>query len=158
MTKSIKAWTYSKYISDTLLMLLCRYGLKYELPPDDEANETKIYDHIRILSNEVTQRFSNDVYGNHGISPKYLRSLLVPVGIDFALDVNVSNSLQKLSQERGEYAHKGFVKRSLAPEDALKYIQDCLSLAIHVKGKALTKKWGDLDGALACSSVPRQRA
>lgn len=143
MSLSIKKWISSKDVTDTLLMLLCSYGLKLEISSEDKAEEVTVYDRIRLLSEEVKRRFSNDIHGNHGISPKYLRSLLVPIAIDFNLEANASNSLQKLSQERGEYAHKGFVKRSLAPEDAFKHVQDCLALAENVKNKTIAKKWID---------------
>jgi len=136
---AISKWIDSKTITDSLTMLLCRYGFRIELSEDDKGPETTIYDHLRHLAEDVKRRYSNDIHNNHGISPKYLRAMLVPVAIDFTPNPNTANSLCKLSQERGEYAHRCFARRCLAPEDAANYVTDCLSLAEEVRNKATAK-------------------
>ena len=52
-------------------------------------------------------------------------------------DANLLNSLEKLADGRGSYAHKGKVKTVLAPEDAKKYVQDVLTICDGVRVKAL---------------------
>ncbi len=136
MTSAVETWTLSRKLTDCLLMLLARYGMRYELSSDDDGPDIKIYDHVRLMAEEVKRRYSRDIHENHGIPPKYLRSMLVPVGLDFNPDANTTNSLCKLAQERGEYAHRGFLHRSLAPEDAEKYVDDCFHLAEEMRSKA----------------------
>lgn len=137
MGQAERKWIYEKKLSVTLLMAVARYGLKCEIAAEDEAPETKIYDHVRRLAEEAKKRFSHDVDGNHGISPKYLRSLLTPVGIEFLPDPVLSSSLIQLARERGKYAHRGSVNKCISPEDAKNCVDDCLLLAVDVEAKAL---------------------
>lgn len=138
MQHAIDAWISSKTLTDTLLILLCHYGGSCAISDKDNQKELAPFDYIRIVAGNVKQRFSKDIYDNHGISPRHLRSILLPVAIEFSPDPNTINSLVKLSLERGEYAHH-YIMRSLAPEDADKYVQDCLKLADNVKSQALKK-------------------
>ena len=119
------------------LVLYC--GLKLEIDEDERKNETKVFDYLRPIFDEVKRKFSTDVHNNHGISLKYLRSLLIPVAIDIKEDIRLKNSLQKLASERGEYAHKRLIRHVLAPEDARNYVNDCLELCEDVKAKAENK-------------------
>ncbi|MBF0550394.1 MAG: hypothetical protein HQK60_07655 [Deltaproteobacteria bacterium] len=138
MSHSIESWKKGK-LSDTAIMLVGRYSLKYDIPEGDEINEIRVYDHVRSMLEETKRRFSRDVHMNHGASPRYLRALLVPVGIDFMPDVKSLNSLIQLSQQRGRYAHKGFVRSSISPEDALACVEDCLAFAMEIRNRANQK-------------------
>ena len=80
--------------------------------------------------------FSKNIHANHGASPKYIRKLLVPVGIDFNPDANTKNSIIKLAKSRGDYAHKGRVSRVMSPEDAEKIVADYLAFSETIRDKA----------------------
>ncbi len=139
MQHSVDSWVMMKKLTDTALMLIGRYGLKYELSEEDEANEISVYTHVRLMLDQAQRRFSKDVYDNHGASPKYLRAILVPIGIDFMPDTNAANSLTQLAKQRGLYAHRGLAHSVLSPEDALKYVEDCLEFAKGIRDRANQK-------------------
>jgi hypothetical protein len=75
---------------------------------------------------------------NHGISILHLRNLLIPIAVEIKDDLNLLNSLQKLTEGRGHYADKGRVTTVLAPQDAKRYVQDVLFLCDDIKCKAVT--------------------
>jgi len=142
MKISIDYWLLHRISSDSAIMLISRYGLSYDLPEEDEVQETKVYDHIRLMLEKAKSRFSTDVYNSHGASPKHLRSLLIPVGIDFLPDPISSNSMIQLAKQRGTYAHHGFARSVLSPEDAVKYVEDCLKFAKEISNKVKHKAQG----------------
>lgn len=142
MKKSIDGWINEKKIVDSLLTIVAYYGLQLKI--DEGEDEIKIFDYLRKLFDKAKKDFSNDVDKNHGIAIINLRHLLIPIGIDIKPDINLKNSINKLSSERGIYAHfqKGERKgprKPLSPEDAKKYVEDCLSLCEDIKNKALNK-------------------
>jgi hypothetical protein len=137
MDRSITEWLNTRKITDSLLTLVSCYGLKIDIE-DDKLQ--KVFDHLYRLLEEAKRTFSREIHDNHGISQKYLRKLLIPVGLDLKQDDPVLlNSLVQLSNERGPYAHKGTVNRVLAPEDAKKYVVDCLELCSDIRLKAVKK-------------------
>ena len=139
MIRSIDEWLKSRKYTDTLITLVLYYGLKLELDENESNPEKKVFDYLRPLFDQIKTRFSEDVHNNHGISLKYLRNLLIPVAIDIKDDIKLKNALQQLAKERGLYAHRQTVKKILAPEDAVKYVNDCLELCEDVKQKAESK-------------------
>jgi len=140
--KSIDDWTRERKIVDGLLTLISYYGIRLKI--DEGVDEVKVFDYLRKMFKEAKKEFSKDIEKNHGIAIINLRRLLLPVGIDIKQDLNLKNSLNKLSSERGIYAHfqrgdrKG-AKKVLSPEDAQKYVEDCLSFCEDIKNKALNK-------------------
>jgi hypothetical protein len=135
MTQSLDKWLFEKRCTDTLLTLICNYGLKFTID-DNEANlERKTIDYLRPIMDEAKVRFSRDIFDNHGASVKYLRKLMVPIAIDIKNDV-ILGSLKKIAQERGEYAHRQVIKKVLSPEDAKNYMKDCLAICDDIKSKA----------------------
>ncbi len=132
-------WLSQRKVSDVIIALLCWHGAKLKINEDDNAPETIPFDYLRPLIDNAKASFSKEVNRNHGVSILYLRSLLIPVAIEIPQDVNQLNSLKKLAEGRGDYAHKGRVKGVLAPEDAKRYVQDVLTLCNDVHAKALGK-------------------
>lgn len=79
---------------------------------------------------------------NHGIDIKYLRKLLIPIGIDVPRNPKHTNSLDKLKQVRGAYAHSyNRVQNSLAPEDAENIVLDVLEMFKAIKDKAINMSY-----------------
>jgi len=150
MTIAIKKYQNELKISKPIISLMhFKGGYTNYLDKDTEhLSIDKIvttYDYTRKKLDEIKSSFSKEVYGNHGVSLKYLRNLLMPVSVDIPTDVNWSNSLEKLANERGAYAHKfledsGRVKQSIDPETAKVIVSDCLNLCEEIKerAKALT--------------------
>ncbi|MEI8006998.1 MAG: HEPN domain-containing protein [Bacteroidota bacterium] len=110
---------------------------------DDKIEIITSYDYIRLRLAEIKERFSKEVFNNHGVSLKYIKQLLMPVSIDISSDPILLNSLKLLAKERGSYAHKflekGSIKKSIAPEDAKTIVTDCLRLCFDIKEKAKVK-------------------
>jgi len=110
---------------------------------DDKIETVTSYDYIRLKLAEIKDRFSKEVFNNHGVSLKYIKQLLMPVSIDISTDPTLLNSLKLLARERGSYAHKfldkGSIKKSIAPEDAQTIVTDCLKLCFDIKEKAKAK-------------------
>ena len=127
-----------KKYTDTLVTLISYCEQKLVIDLNENTDETRVFDRLRCIFDEVKRKFSIDVKNNHGVSLKYLRRLLIPVAIDIKEDIRLKNSLHKLASERGEYAHKR-KKGALAPEDAKKCVKDCLELCEDVKMKAESK-------------------
>jgi hypothetical protein len=143
MTESIKKYQNENKISRPLIPLMHFIG-KHENYLSDNINAKNIetiFDYTRKKLNDVKTTFSKEIVENHGISLKYLKKLLIPVGIDIPNDVNWNNSLEKLAIERGAYAHKfleeGRIRISINPETAENIINDCLAMCNDIKTKAI---------------------
>jgi hypothetical protein len=134
---AVDRWLARKRVNDVILALLSWHGAKLKIDDDEGSPETKPFDYLRPLIVEAKAEFSRKVHNNNGISIFYLRGLLIPVAIEIKQDVNLLNSLQKLAEGRGTYAHKGRVKTVLAPEDARRHVQDVLDLCDDIRAKAL---------------------
>jgi hypothetical protein len=82
---------------------------------------------------EVVSFFNGSIEGNHGASLKYLLKLLIPVGIDIPEELSLLNSLQKVAQFRGTYAHtKGNLTSILSASDIVKYVTDAFELCKRI--------------------------
>lgn len=135
---AVNQWTVARKINDVIPALLVWHGAKMVISDDKKAPEKKPFDYLRPLINDANVAFSHHVFNNHGVSVLYLRSLLLPVAIEINSNVNLLNSLEKLVEGRGSYAHKGKIKTVLAPEDAQRYVKDVLAICEDVKKKAIT--------------------
>ena len=139
MHRCVDEWRYSRKYTDTLVTLVSYYEQKLVIDLDENTDETPVFDSLRGIFDEVKRKFSTDVHNNHGISLKYLRHLLIPVAIDIKEDSNLKDSLRKLADQRGEYAHKRLITHVPSPEDARKCVDGCLELCEDVKAKAENK-------------------
>lgn len=75
---------------------------------------------------------------NHGIDIKYLRKLLLPIGIDVPRDLKELGSLNTLKNIRGTYAHSfARINKPLSPEDAMNAVFDVSEMVTKIKNKAL---------------------
>ena len=125
-------------VSDSLLSLSA-YFKEVALPAASDSVRT-CNDRLRAHLREVKQKYSGQVYENNGINIKYLDSLLIPIGIDVDLAPQHRDSLVKLVDHRGTYAHKGVgARRNLSPEDAAAFIKDCVEICAQIASKAASK-------------------
>jgi hypothetical protein len=130
-------WLSYRKVSDVIIALLCSHGGKIIIDEDENSPETKPFDYLRPLIDDAKASFSKAIHKNHGVSILYLRNLLIPVAIEITQDPNQLNSLKKLTEGRGNYAHKWREKTVFAPEDAKGYVQDVLALCDEVRAKAV---------------------
>lgn len=97
----------SRKVNEVLLSLIAYSGKTLDIKNEDEKQKLKNFDYMRELTAEAKKKFSNTVHNNNGASVKHLRKLMIPVSIDITQDDNYLNSLNQLSNQRGEYSHKG---------------------------------------------------
>lgn len=136
VSKAVDSWIYHKKVNSVVILLVAWSGKRLSIDEDEKSPETRCFDYLRPLIEEAKSLYSIAVHNNHGVSKLYLRNLLTPAGIDLKQDVNLLNSLEKLANGRGEYAHKGSVKSVMAPEDAKRYVADVLVLCEDIRDKA----------------------
>lgn len=146
MSLAIKKYQQELKISKPLISLMHFKGNHGNYLDKDQKNLTidKIetaFDYTRKQLAEIKDVFSKDIFGNHGISLKYMRNLLMPVSVDIPNDINWANSLERLANERGSYAHKylesaGRVKQSIDPSTAKTIVSDCAALCEEIKNRA----------------------
>ena len=75
---------------------------------------------------------------NHGADLKYLKKLLLPVGLDIPHAVQYTSSLERLKNVRGTYAHSyNRTNRPISPDDARTIVSDIYDMAGELKKKAI---------------------
>ena len=107
----------------------------------DSSNTLNDYLESRLKErkSELSKYATQD---NHGIDVRYLIKLLLPIGIDIPHDVNQLNSLEKLKNVRGTFAHSYARKMNpMAPEDAEHVVFDVLEMVKDIKNKALNMSY-----------------
>ncbi len=139
MKRSIDDWLFKRRYTDTLATLLCTYGSQINISADENSREKRVFDYLKGAFKDAKEKLSKDIYENNGISIKYIRKLMIPVAIDITDDALLLNSLKQLAKERGAYAHKQKINTVLSPEDAKKYVGDCINLCSDIKEKASKK-------------------
>lgn len=147
MNKTVENFIIHHRVTESLVTLLHfksnGEGFLAKSEDDDKITLVSSYDYIRERLAEIKDRFSKEVFNNHGASLKYLKQLFMPVSVDVPSDPTLLNSLKLLAKERGSYAHKflekGSIKKSIAPEDAKTIVTDCLKLCYEIKEKAKTR-------------------
>lgn len=79
---------------------------------------------------------------NHGVDLKYLKKLLLPVGIDIPHDPMYVGSLEKLKDVRGTYAHSfNRARKPISPDDARNIVHDVYNMANQIKDKAINMRF-----------------
>jgi hypothetical protein len=147
MNKTVENFIIHHKVTESLVTLMHfksnGEGFLAKSEDDDKITIVSSYDYIRERLAEIKDRFSKEVFNNHGASLKYLKQLFMPVSVDVPSDPTLLNSLKLLAKERGSYAHKflekGAIKKSIAPEDAKTIVTDCLKLCFEIKEKAKTR-------------------
>ncbi|BAC88962.1 HEPN domain-containing protein [Gloeobacter violaceus] len=139
MHHSCNVWLTSQKATEPLLYLLCFYGSRPKIKVDDREDEKSCYSYLKENIDSIVSAFSKEVNNNHGISLKYLKKLLLPVGLNIMNETRVIESLNRLAKYRGDVAHKGIVRSFLSPEDARDQVADCLELCEHIHQTALNK-------------------
>ena len=68
---------------------------------------------------------------------KYLKKLLVPLGLYTPIDIRLKPSLENLTKYRGGYAHSSHRNiRSLSPEDSRTYVRDVYEIMVELAKKS----------------------
>jgi hypothetical protein len=136
VTRAVEQWVISRTVNNVIPALLSCHAPKQNIQDFEKSDIFKPFDYLRPLIEQAKATFSKHVHDNHGVSLTYLRSLLLPAAIEITQDANLLNSLHKLAEGRGAYAHRGRVTTVLAPEDAKRYVQDVLKVCEDILSKS----------------------
>ncbi len=147
MMKKIEADLLKQKSTLSTACFLSAYGIKLDLPADDAETDKSCFDHIRGAVEKAKLLHSTTLKDNHGFSAKYMRKLLIPVGINMPRGPEME-SLRKLADARGSFAHTmaklakyGGYKRAnrvLTPEEVAEAADDCRSLCDGMRTRAKT--------------------
>lgn len=121
--------------SYSTLCLLHFMGAVGEINDDTWADNQRLFDYFRNKLTAIKSECSKYIIEkNHGVGLKYMKKLLIPLGIDIPQNPVWQNSLSQLANYRGGYAHTSKRKAStLSPEDAKKYVIDVYSMMIDIE-------------------------
>jgi hypothetical protein len=100
----------------------------------DVSELTKKSDsYTKDVLKETIKFFDDHVEKNHGASLKYILNLFIPVGIDIP-ETPLLNSLQKLAEYRGSYAHtQGNLTQIISASDIVVYLIDTIKLCLIIE-------------------------
>lgn len=131
-------FTYSQRISYSSLCLLHFKGSDKDVDDDNWLDSDRLFDRLKSQIDSIKKSFSNYIMeNNHGIRLKYLKKLLIPLGLDLPSDVKVITSLNNLANYRGNYAHSSHRKpMTVSPEDAWNCVNDVYGMCIDLANKA----------------------
>lgn len=145
LMKKIETDLLSKKTTLSTTCLVAAYGIKLELPHDEEAEDKSCFDHIRDAVTKAKGLHSTALMDNHGFSIKYMRRLLIPVGLNVPKGPEME-SLRKLAEARGSFAHEmaklaryGQYKRAkhpLTPEEVAGAADDCKAICESLRDRA----------------------
>lgn len=124
-------------ISYSTLCLLHFCGNIKTIDDDSWEDNDRVYDyllkHLRCIKSDFSKYIMNQ---NHGVGLKYLKKLLVPLGLYMPLDVKHLTALNNLAQSRGGYAHTSHRNiRTLSPEDARTDVRDVYEIMSELVNK-----------------------
>lgn len=140
-------YVFNKRVSDIILNFLwLRSNSKPEFSTEEWGGASRpllikeLDDLIDSFANEIT-------INNHGIKIKHLNNLLRSVSIDLPENIELLGDLDKLTDYRGEFAHRflarGFkIKRitnTESPETVKKIIINCYRLSYRLYIRSLSK-------------------
>jgi hypothetical protein len=110
ISHSLERFTLSsgQAIDRSIPALICFYSKDAPNVPekDTDKDDKTSFDLIRLKLEEIKEKHSKAVFENHGVSKTYLRTLLLPVGIDIPKGDDFHDALLRLARWRGEFAHK----------------------------------------------------
>jgi hypothetical protein len=147
MLQMVEADLFSKKATLGTACLLTAYGVRLDLPAEDDGEDKSCFDHIREAIHTAKQARSKTLMDNHGVSAKYIRKQLIPMGISMPAGPEML-SLKKLADARGSFAHTmaklahyGEYKKAtkaFTPEEAVGSATDCLKICSDIRDRAKT--------------------
>ncbi len=69
-------------------------------------------------------------------SPKYLRQMLLSVGLDVPDNARWLGSLRQLANQRGDTAHGWRAKKIPSPEGVTAWVRDCMEMCASIREDA----------------------
>lgn len=135
----------SQKISLSTVSLIMAYKQASKIEENESLSQPTCYAMVREAVDLCKVAHSNVLEKNHGFSVKYLRALLVPVGINVPSGPEI-DAVKKLADARGSFAHTaakramyGKYKQAtkvLTPDEAKDAVKDCLEVCDRIKVQA----------------------
>ena len=136
---AVKGWLQNKSLNRTLLGLLAFQKDRLPVDENEGTPEVSFFNHIRVASEQAKAAFSSYlIRENHGVSAKYLRLMLLSVGLDVPDNPRWLGSLRQLANQRGDTAHRSKVKKIPSPDDVRLWVQDCMEMCASIREDAKT--------------------
>jgi hypothetical protein len=145
MMQKIENDLLAKKSTLSTVCFISAYGIKLDLSDSDEAEDETCFDHVRWAISKAKALHSSTLKDNHGFSAKYMRKLLIPVGINMPRGPQME-SVKKLADARGSFAHTMAklahygdykrAKRALTPEEAAQAAEDCRAICDGLRNRA----------------------
>lgn len=137
-------------ISLSTATLLLNYSARPTMEIDEDSNLDSCFEMVRNALDDCKKKHAASIKDNHGFSLKYLRRMLVPVGLNARFGPTETTAIKKLADARGSFAHArsksavyGEHKRAstpLPPDEAKDIVQDCLRACEAIKESA-SRRW-----------------
>lgn len=137
VNRATDSWESNHHLSEPVLALIAFYSDSLTISDNERDPELTFFDHIRLGLEKAKATYSSYLKKkNNGVSVKYLRQMLLPVGLSVPTDPKWVGSLAQLASYRGDNAHKHRVTKVTDPERAREWVQDCLQMATHLASDA----------------------
>jgi hypothetical protein len=124
-----QSWLLNKRATRCTASLLLFHPVPGENTPPGAAST--VFNTIRLAVIEAKSDLSNKIQQNNGITPRHLKSLFRPLGVEIPSDPVLTASLDSLVSMRHEWAHQSrfgaTVRRSA--RDVQMTVMDCISFA-----------------------------
>lgn len=131
ITVKVADESYNKFknenkISFTTLCMLHFVGAHDSL--NNWENSDRLYDKILTKLGSINNKIKEQVKENNGMNLKYLKQLLIPVGLEIPHTTKEIGAFDKLAKYRGDFAHKSTTGLSVipTPSDVVTVVGDVL--------------------------------
>jgi hypothetical protein len=137
VSRATDSWENNHHLSEPVLALTAFYSDRLAISDNERDPELTFFDHIRQGLVKAKANYSAYLKKkNNGVSVKYLRQMLLPVGLSVPTDAKWVGSLGQLASYRGDNAYKHRVTKVTDPERAREWVQDCLQMAAQLASDA----------------------
>ena len=134
LDQSVANWTARQRASRCIASLLLFQG-----SPAAPDVPTTIFDNLRTSLAAAKETVSRAIHENNGISPRHLRGLFYPLGVDVPTDAVQTASLDLLVRIRHQWAHQfrfGGARVLKSARDIQVTIKDCIDFADGLRKNA----------------------
>jgi len=133
LNRSVANWTNKRRATRCTASLLL-----YRAAPDDGSSQVSVFDNLRIALDLAKTAHSNAVHENNGVTPRHLRALFLPLGLNVPADPVLTASLDLVVTIRHQWAHqyRYGAKVVKSARDAQVAVGDCLAFAKRLAEEA----------------------
>ncbi len=137
LDRSVANWTMKKRVTRSTASLLL-----FQVSPGISDTPTSIFDNLRSSLAEAKEAVSKRIHENNGVTPRHLRELFYPLGVDVPTDAVQTASVELLVGIRHQWAHQyRYGAKVVKPaKDVQLAVTDCIKFADDLRKKAAAVK------------------